>query len=207
MKKPLLFLSTMLLVCFVSAQSITNNTNIVSSDAVTASTNTDLPSFNSSEDAEKIITGIMDVLGLKANFKVKTGRVVNVEADIRHRQRYIVYNPQFVIDVNKVAQNKWASIFIIAHEIGHHLNGHTLKAMRKQSECELEADEFGGFVLCKMGASLKEAQLVMHFIANMDASKTHPGRLDRLIAIEKGWSKAETQIAKNAAEISSHQSN
>jgi hypothetical protein len=196
MKKPLLFLFTTLLVYFATAQNITSEDGIIKSDVVTTTTNTDLPGFNSSEDAEKIIAGIMDVLGLQANFKIKTGNIPNVEADIRHHQRYIIYNPEFVSQVNKLAKNKWASIFIIAHEIGHHLDGHTLKGMKSQPELELEADEFAGFVLCKMGSTLQEAQLVMHFIANMDASRTHPGRLDRLTAIEKGWNKANEQLTK-----------
>jgi len=196
MKKPLLFLFTSLLVYFVSAQNITSENGVINSNAGTTTSNADLPDFNSSEDAEKIIAGIMDVLGLQPNFKVKTGKIPNVEADIRHHQRYIIYNPEFVSQVNKLAKNKWASIFIIAHEIGHHLDGHTLKAMKTQPELELEADEFAGFVLCKMGSTLEAAQLVMHFIATMDASKTHPGRIDRLVAIEKGWSKANAQLTK-----------
>jgi len=199
MKKPFIFLFTMLLVYFVSAQNITSEARVIANNAVTTTTTTDLPSFNSSEDAEKIISRIMEVLGLQESFKVKTGNIPNVEADIRHHQRYIIYNPDFVNQVNKAAKSKWASIFIIAHEIGHHLNGHTLKATKSQPELELEADEFGGFVLCKMGASLEEAQLVMHFIATMEASKTHPGRIDRLTAIEKGWDKANAQFAKTTS--------
>lgn len=196
MKKPLLVLFTTLLVYFVSAQNITSENGVINGNAVTTTSNTGLPDFNSSEDAEKIIAAIMDVLGLQPNFKVKTGKIPNVEADIRHHQRYIIYNPEFVSEVNKIAKSKWASIFIIAHEIGHHLDGHTLKALKTQPELELEADEFAGFVLCKMGSTLEEAQLVMHFIATMDASKTHPGRIDRLVAIEKGWSKANVQLTK-----------
>jgi hypothetical protein len=196
MKKSLLLLFATLFVCFIHAQNITSETEVNGNSSVTATTTTDLPSFNTSEDAGKIIQGIMDVLGLQPNFKVKTGKVANVEADIRHRQRYIIYNPEFVRQVNKVAKNKWASIFIIAHEIGHHLDGHTLKALKKQPELELDADEFGGFVLCRMGASLEEAQLVMHFIATMQSSKSHPGRVDRLAAIEKGWDKARAQFSR-----------
>jgi len=33
----------------------------------------------------------------------------------------------------------------------------------------------------------------MHFIANNEASKTHPARMDRLAAIAKGWNKADAQ--------------
>src|SRR5580765_4813241 len=99
MKKPSIFLLTMLLVYFVPAQNITSETKVIANNAATTTTTTDLPSFNSSEDAEKIISRIMEVLGLQESFKVKTGNIPNVEADIRHHQRYIIYNPDFVSQV------------------------------------------------------------------------------------------------------------
>lgn len=196
MRKPLLLLSMIILANLVIAQNITGKKDIVPNDD-SSSNQITLPGFNSEEDAEKIITAVMDVIGLHANFKVKVGRVPNVEADIRHRQRYIIYNPKFVSQVNKIAKNKWASIFIIAHEIGHHLNGHTLHGMKTQPLLELEADEFAGFVLYKMGATLEDAQLVMHYIASMDGSKSHPGRIDRLDSIARGWRKASAESARN----------
>jgi formylmethanofuran dehydrogenase subunit B len=190
MRKPVLLLSMIILVNVINAQHITSKKEIVPNDDSTTSHPTSLPGFNSQQDAQEIISAVMDVIGLHPNFKVKSGHVPNVEADIRHRQRYIIYNPKFVSQVNKVANNKWASIFIIAHEIGHHLNGHTLHGMKTQPLLELEADEFAGFVLCKMGATLQDAQLVMHYIAGMNASKSHPGRIDRLDSIARGWRKA-----------------
>jgi hypothetical protein len=180
-----------------NAQNITGKKEIVPNDDTSSTSQIRLPGFNSEQDAEKIIAAVMDVIGLHANFKVKVGHVPNVEADIRHRQRYIIYNPKFVSQVNKITNNKWASIFIIAHEIGHHLNGHTLHGMKTQPLLELEADEFAGFVLCKMGATLDDAQLVMHYIASMDGSKSHPGRFDRLDSIARGWKKASSESASN----------
>lgn len=197
MRKPLLLLSMIVLAHCINAQNITNKKEIVPNDDSSLTSQIKLPGFNSDEDAEKIISAVMDVIGLHPNFKVKVGHVPNVEADIRHRQRYIIYNPKFVTQVNKITKNKWASIFIIAHEIGHHLNGHTLHGMKTQPLLELEADEFAGFVLCKMGASLEDAQLVMHYIASMDGSKSHPGRIDRLDSIARGWRKAAAESAKN----------
>jgi len=191
MRKPLLLLSMIVLVQFVNAQNIISKTESLDPDDSLLTQPIKLPGFDSEQDAEKIIAAVMDVIGLQPNFKIKTGHVANVEADIRHHQRYIIYNPEFVSLVNTVTKNKWASIFIIAHEIGHHLNGHTLHGMKTQPGLELEADEFAGFVLCKMGATLQEAQLVMHYIASNVASKTHPGRIERLVAIAPGWRKAD----------------
>ena len=36
---------------------------------------------------------------------------------------------------------------LLAHEVGHHLNGHTIHRGGSTPELELEADEFAGFIL------------------------------------------------------------
>ena len=192
-KPATLLLTFTLLFSLVRAQNVTSKNAVVdSSFTVESSTGSmDLPFFDNSADAEKIVASIMNVMGLESNFKIKEAHVANVEAKIRHHQRYILFNPDFVNQVNRVTQNKWASIFILAHEVGHHLEGHTLLDISSRPDIELEADQFAGFVLYKMGASLKQAQLAMYYIANVEASKTHPGRADRLLSIEKGWNNAE----------------
>ena len=166
---------------------------------------TDLPFFSSSANAETIVSGIMDAMGLESKFKIKAADVPNVEATIKHHERYILYNPGFVNKVNEVTKDKWASIFILAHEVGHHLDGHTEAGLRSCPAIELEADQFAGFVLCRMGATLHQSQLAMYYISDMASSKTHPGRLDRLVAIEKGWNKAQMQ--KELVSISASVSN
>jgi hypothetical protein len=192
----ILLLAFTLFFSAAQSQNITSKTTVVSCAAtVTTNEGTDLPFFTTSADAEKIVSCIMNAMGLESNFKIKEANVPNVEAKIRHHDRYILYNPQFIKDVNAATKNKWASIFILAHEVGHHLEGHTLLDINSKPWIELEADEFAGFVLHKMGASLQQSQLAMYYISNLDASKTHPGRADRLTAIEKGWDKAETQSA------------
>ena len=61
---------------------------------------------------------------------------------------------------------------------------------------ELEADEFSGFALRKMGASLSEAQVAMRIIAGARATRTHPARTDRLMAIATGWNRADEQLSE-----------
>jgi len=205
MKRPAILLLGVLFLASVSwSQNIVNKKqSIIDSagiDFVSSSSN--LPFFASSADAEKITSSIMDVLGIEGTFKIKSANVPNVEATIRHHERYILYNPDFISKVNAATKNKWASIFILAHEIGHHVEGHTLADIKSRPPIELEADQFAGYTLCKMGATLEQAQLAMYFIANIEGSRTHPGRADRLEAIEKGWDKAEEQMKP-----SSHSSN
>jgi hypothetical protein len=121
---------------------------------------------------------------------LKQAKVLNIEASISHRKRYILYNPAYISWINTVTKNKWAAMALLAHEVGHHLNGHTIRRGGSTPELELEADEFAGFVLRKSGASLDEAREVMKYIARTETSKTHPGRASRMTAIENGWSKA-----------------
>jgi len=196
MKKPAILLLCFLSLCTITwSQKLTNAKTIINDSAASGihTNSTNLPFFSSSADAEKIVSDIMDAMGLESKFKIKSADVPNVEATIKHHERYILYNPGFVNKVNEVTKDKWASIFILAHEVGHHLDGHTEAGLRSCPAIELEADQFAGFVLCRMGATLHQSQLAMYYISDMASSKTHPGRLDRLAAIEKGWNKAQMQ--------------
>jgi hypothetical protein len=148
--------------------------------------------FSRPEDAQQLVTEIMNAVGLKADFILKPAKVSNIEAAVFKHKRYIFYNPEFMSWINKATNDKWAPIALLAHEIGHHLNGHTLKKRGNSQLPELEADEFAGFVLHKLGASLEQSQHIMYYIAKAKASKTHPARADRMLAIETGWNKVTT---------------
>ena len=54
---------------------------------------------------------------------------------------------------------------------------------------ELEADEFSGFVLGRMGSSLKEAQSAIATLKYEKATSTHPAKANRMKAIKKGWTR------------------
>jgi hypothetical protein len=149
---------------------------------------------NPGDEAKNIIQQIIDVVGLKPNFEVLAASVDNAAAVIYGGKRYILYNPNFFAALTKSTGTKWAAVSVLAHEIGHHLNGHTLSQIGSEPKSELEADEFSGFVLRKMGASLTDAQAAMKVAAAQRATSTHPGQYDRLIAIANGWNKADAQI-------------
>jgi hypothetical protein len=151
-------------------------------DTVTASVSIPEPAI--------LLDDIMRVTGLQQNFELKAADVMNIEASIQHKKRYILYNPAFISQLNSVAKNKWATTALLAHEVGHHLNGHTIKKSGSNIRVELEADEYAGFILNKMGATLAEAEEVMYYVAKQEDSKTHPARSSRILAIQKGWLKA-----------------
>lgn len=149
-----------------------------------------------SNDVPGFMTEIMNAVGLKPNFTLKPANVDNLEASVSKHKRYILYNPEFIGWLNKTTNDKWAAIALLAHEIGHHLNGHTIKK-RGSIQLELEADEFAGFVLNKLGASLEQSQRVMNYVAKAQRSKTHPARADRILAIKAGWNNAMASAAAN----------
>lgn len=165
------------------------------------------PAYNSANEPEPvelispaqaraIIQEILDVAGSKKTFEVRAAKIPNAAAATLKGKQYILYNPIFMAALQQVSgSNRWAPISILAHEIGHHLYGHTVNGTASQPSTELEADEFSGFVLRKMGASLEDAQLAMRVAASRRATATHPGRYDRLDAIASGWEKADAQLA------------
>lgn len=138
----------------------------------------------------EMLQQIIAATGLQTDFELKEANVLNIEASISHRKRYILYNPSYITTLNKISKNKWAVMALLAHEVGHHLNGHTIRKGGSTPELELEADEFAGFILRKLGATLEQSQNVMYYIAKTKESSTHPARRARLLAIEKGWNKA-----------------
>jgi len=143
-----------------------------------------------------VIREITDAVGLKARFELRATREVdNAAAVVFDGKRFLLYNPDFLNAVNRAGHTDWAGISILAHEMGHHLNGHTLRGGGSQPADELEADEFSGFVLRKLGASLAQAQAAMATVPdNQDPTSTHPSRAPRLTAISQGWQRANGQI-------------
>jgi len=139
---------------------------------------------------QDLLSDIMQATGLQCNMELKSANVRNIEASVSHHKRYILYNPTFVTWINQSTNDKWGVMALLAHEVGHHLNGHTMNKRGSNPEAELEADEFAGFVLHKLGASLTQSQEVMLYIASTSTSATHPARYLRMEAIEKGWNKA-----------------
>lgn len=150
--------------------------------------------FSSSSEANQQIQNILNIVGLKPNFTIKASNVPNAAAVIYGTERFILYSQSFISQINTQAGTDWAALSILAHEVGHHLNGHTLQNGGSRPSLELEADEFSGFVMRKMGASLTEAQAGMKVFSPEQGSSTHPGKRARLEAIAVGWKKADEQM-------------
>jgi len=153
--------------------------------------------FAGDEDAEIAVDRILDQLGLFRNFTIQecpninNAVAKNIEISPGHKERYILYDATFFNNMDERANSDWAAISILAHEIGHHLNGHALNNEGSNHQWELEADYFSGISLAKMGATLEEAQSAINTLRYEKATRTHPAKVDRLNEIEKGWNKGK----------------
>ena len=155
-------------------------------------------------DCRDMVARVMTYTGLPQNFVVTAGPVPNAAAlimldDAQVPRRVIAFNPDFIAATQKQTQgNPWAPVSIMAHEIGHHLSGHTITEGGGRPQIELEADKFSGFVLQKMGASLGDATKAILTFGSETDQTTHPGRTRRADAIAQGWKEACTQAGGGA---------
>ena len=168
--------------------------------------------FASDELADNAINKILSVIGASQKPILQACNNINNAIAVAYKgQRYILYDRNFMNSINSEENQYWSNMFILAHEIGHHINGHSLdillyandivdpKSLEESRQQELEADEFAGFVLAKLGATLKETSLVMQNIPLIDNenTSTHPIKDKRIIAARKGYKKGKKNLALN----------
>lgn len=169
--------------------------------------------FSSNEEADDALQRILDVIGASKNFVLTPcDKISNAIATAYKGTRYILYDREFMRIINTVT-NDWSNLFIFAHEVGHHINGHSidlllynseevnLPSFEKKRQQELEADEFAAFVLAKLGAKLSQLNDVISLISNNseDTYSTHPKKKKRLASIKKGYNKGNIKsINKNS---------
>ncbi len=136
---------------------------------------------------DQMVQSIVDKTGLAKNFVTIPANVPNAAATIRNGTRILAYNPRFFAQIKSQTGTDWSVVSVLAHEIGHHLNGHTLLQSGSRPPIELEADKFSGFVLASMGAVPAEAVAAIKTLPNARGSLTHPATSDRIEAILDGW--------------------
>ena len=147
--------------------------------------------FASDIDADNALEKIMKLTGLPPNFEIKSANVDNacavVECDDKGGcKRIIYYNQEFIEKMNDATNTDYTELAILAHEIGHHLSGHTIAEPKNRHEEELEADKFAGFILHQLGASIETAKNVFSYSPE-EGSQTHPPKVARIAAITSGW--------------------
>lgn len=156
--------------------------------------------FVSEKSADEALTKILSVIGASKRFVLQEcSNINNAVALTFNGVRYIMYDPEFMSELKD--SSDWTNMYILAHEVGHHINGHSVDVILSSNGMgeetslstkriqELEADEFAGFVLGRLGATLSQTQSVMKTISSDgdDSYSTHPSRSKRLSAIKRGF--------------------
>ena len=148
--------------------------------------------FTSVYEARDYLNTMLDSINWKENFRIREQNGINnAYATIIRNQRYIVYDNNFLENLDDYARTKWASISVLAHEMGHHYRNHVVNGGGSTPPKEIEADYFSGYVMAKLGASFNEAKAGMEQIASPRANASHPAKADRLKAIANGWNYAK----------------
>ena len=83
----------------------------------------------------------------------------------------------------------WATIFLIAHEIGHLLHGDLITSAGNSPEREAEADEFAGAICYRFGATRDE---IVQALGSVEVGRG--GRVDdRVNFATRGWLRAQEE--------------
>lgn len=168
-------------------------------------------SFTSDKEADDALDIILNTIGVSKNFILSScNNIDNAVAVSFKGVRYILYDKDFMKQVSSYASD-WANIFILAHEVGHHINGHSRDILlymnsdiesidlSQKREQELEADQFAAFVVSNLGAQYSDIEKIINLISsdNNDIYSTHPNREKRLAAIKLGFEKAGNSVNKS----------
>lgn len=143
-----------------------------------------------------LVKNIFNYTGLEPNFVIRRiDGINNAIATVYNNKRYLIYDSKLLRRWANDGGNDWTVLGVLAHEIGHHVQGHLFGADGDAHKEELEADGYAGWVQGLMGASKNEALQFANGLS-MEDSESHPGRPKRLVAIAAGWDRAQRTIGK-----------
>ena len=172
--------------------------------------------FVSDSQAEKALNRILFEIGASKRFVLQScDNINNAVATSYKGVRYILYDRDFMYSIS--SGNNWGNLFILAHEVGHHINGHSVdlvlyfkdivepKSLASKRKQELEADEFAGFILARLGATLSQATKTINSIASnkSDTYSTHPSKSKRLNSVRIGYNKGKNNNTINKSTTNS----
>lgn len=158
--------------------------------------------FTTEIEAYEALDKILNVIGASKNFTlVPCDDISNALAVTFKGERFILFDGEFMRKITQLTNN-WANLFILAHEVGHHINGHTRdfllatvlddQSLADRRKEELEADEFASFIVSKLGASYAQIEETIDLIASNESDQysTHPSYDKRIAAVKKGFDRA-----------------
>ncbi len=150
---------------------------------------TQIMAFRSESQAEEMMARVLAYTGLRPNFVFRRDDSVGagvamatlVEDRAGNTYRLIAYSQPEMTELRRRAGTDWALMMVLAHEVGHHVQGHIVRGTPRMRDYQEQADEYAGFILNNMGATLEEARAAMTVV----------GARSRISAVTDGWNRAE----------------
>lgn len=161
------------------------------------------------KEVDALMTRILETLGMKRNpYSMQPCHSrANCSATVKNGVEYILYNPDYLGKIKKLNFSSaempedeldWAVVGVLAHEVGHHFNGHLKNPSLSDHLKELEADYQAGYILYLLGATdFLQASACLRNVPE-ESSITHPGRRDRILEFSKGWEEAKRKLSLNS---------
>jgi hypothetical protein len=172
-------------------------------------------------EATEYLKQICEAAGVKNNYiLVECNSIKNCLAILNEKNDPIImYDNSFLKNIKSYGftekkikpnsnENKdWQALTILAHEIGHHANNHfseTKRSLTSPKNIELEADEYAGQIIFKLGGSLQQGGEVYNSeVISVNPTREHPGRADRIKAFENGYKNAKGLDSKRDQNLKS----
>lgn len=111
---------------------------------------------------------------------------LSTDGNVIFEDQYIGYNSDFIQNIEQYI-GYWGLAGILAHELAHHLLGHTRQQTGSHPATELEADYLAGKLMQHSGASLDNTLALPKQPFMADGGSTHPDGPDRIEAFRSGW--------------------
>ncbi|MEO0337623.1 MAG: M48 family metalloprotease [Bacteroidota bacterium] len=148
--------------------------------------------------AQDIVEDICIAMGIdKSLFTLKSANVQNALATEIDGKKYILYSSTFLSQIERGTQSKRTVYSILAHEIGHHVEGHNFETqdMALRKLFELRADRFSGRILRNLCATEEEALLALSTLSE-EAKEGYPILSARKDAVSSGWIQQDQDLQK-----------
>jgi tetratricopeptide (TPR) repeat protein len=154
----------------------------------------------SDQEAIKTVEAILGKIGVRNRSGIRIVPCLKLKNcyayflnDALNRAQYILYDPQFLDKVKSGPGSDWGAKCVLAHEVAHILLGHTLKLTGTTPALELEADEWSGWALYRLGVPQQQLLDGIAYYAEDVLSETHPPIVERSAAIQEGYQRARKE--------------
>lgn len=197
MKYIFCFLSSILFICNVSSQTTIKVDNGCFYDESNKS-NEILIIKPKSNFYPNMASEILLSVGIKKTVLFYEAAIDNALATIYNGQLLIIYDPIFLQSMEKISGNQGGSKLVLAHEIGHLLNLHSISPSSSSPWWdELDADYFAGSVAYAQNIPIETVYKCAEIYPTISYSSTHPHRNSRIKTMINGYCNEQYKKVQN----------